>query len=785
MFIVTGLSLLLLVYVALGEGKRTYEQLEIEKLISQGRNLQSTIETSLRAGLPLKQFAGFKTLAENVVNGFDEIDAMVVYDQDGQQVFILVDQKNPQLPAPSALIKNIKQKKAGDASLDQDELHTQVVLPLSTRFETVGSLVVVASRAGLANRLNNEFRPLLIVVLVLSALFAVIVALLSPYLALTRVPWLQIGYVFTFLVMAGFVVATLVSLYTEGVQGKLQASASTLAQRLSDVVQFKLRFRDIDGLDRVFAEYQKSNPEISEANLVIDDLIQISTNTKRINQRVIHDPRYFEYNINLAGSDKSRNAKLIVTAPTSVVYNQVERSIRNFAALFVASAFLASLFLQVANSMQRLRKPDGPAESSENERAEGEAALIVVKPIFFLAVFLEHLLYSFLPKYMQEIATTSGVSIVYAAAPFTAYYLCFALSLIPAGRFAEKRGPRGLIWGGLVLASGGILGLILPLDISLITVLRGLSGIGQGMVFIGIQAYILTVASAEKKTQGAAIIVFGFQGGMISGMAIGSLLVSYLQPYGVFLVSATIGSVAAAYCLMSVPRLVVRPELRGSSADFGIIKGLRHVLLNGEFLQTMLCVGIPAKAILTGGITFAMPLLLGQRGYHPEEIGQIIMIYAMSVVVSSTIVSRLVDKIGNTTAILFLGAVLSGGGLMLLGLVGSPLVASGTADAAAVIVGVVLVGIAHGFINAPVVTHVAHSELAKEIGANTVTTTYRFIERIGHVAGPALFAQLFFIWGQGPQIFMGLGIAVIALGFLFLLRIAHPRAGRFETEVAR
>ena len=57
------------------------------------------------------------------------------------------------------------------------------------------------------------------------------------------------------------------------------------------------------------------------------------------------------------------------------------------------------------------------------------------------------------------------------------------------------------------------------------------------MLFIGIQAYILAVASPEKKTQGAAIIVFGFQGGMISGMAIGSLLVNYLEPHGVFVVS--------------------------------------------------------------------------------------------------------------------------------------------------------------------------------------------------------------------------------------------------------
>ena len=83
--------------------------------------------------------------------------------------------------------------------------------------------------------------------------------------------------------------------------------------------------------------------------------------------------------------------------------------------------------------------------------------------------------------------------------------------------------------------------------------MRALSGIGQGMLFIGIQTYILAVASPEKKTQGNAIIVFGFQGGMISGMAIGSLLVTYLHPHGVFVVCAAIGMATAIYSVLLIP----------------------------------------------------------------------------------------------------------------------------------------------------------------------------------------------------------------------------------------
>lgn len=781
MFIVTGLSLLLLVYIGFGEGKRTYEQLEIEKLGAQGRNLQTSIENNLRAGLPLKQFAGFNTLADSIIVGIDEVEAIAVYDQAGHQLFIATDPKASKLPPPSSAIKRIKQ----DVEIEKDDRYTQIILPLRSRFETAGSLVLFASREGLVKRLSSNFHPLLFVVLALSAVFAIVVWIMAPYLARTRTPWLQIGYALTFLITAGTVVATLVSLYSDGVQGKVQASAQTLAQRLGDVVQFRLKFEHMEGVERVFQNYRRLNPDISEAALVVDNVISISTDSRKVGKPWVSESHNFEYKIELSKANTTNQAYLVVTAPTVVVYNQVERSVRNFAALFVASAFLAGLFLQVASSMQRLRLSKPGARNENGVSSHEEASLIIVKPIFFLAVFLEHLLYSFLPKFMQDVASASGFSLAYAAAPFTAYYLCFALSLIPAGRFAEKHGPRSLIWGGLILSGGSVLGLALPLDILQITVLRGISGIGQGILFIGVQAYILAVASPEKKTQGAAIIVFGFQGGMISGMAIGSLLVNFLEPYGVFLVSGTIGLAAAAYCVLLIPRVMERTEAQAPMANFGIVNGLKYVLRNGEFLKTMLCIGVPAKAILTGAITFALPLLLGQQGYRQEDIGQIIMLYAMSVVAASSLISRFVDQTGNTSTILFVGAATSGVGLVLVGLMGSPMVGNGFMESATVILGVVLVGVAHGFINAPVVTHVAHSELAKEIGANSVTTTYRFVERIGHVAGPLLMAQLFLVWGQSPQILVGIGVCVAVLGMLFLIRTSPPRVEALGPEAAR
>ena len=188
----------------------------------------------------------------------------------------------------------------------------------------------------------------------------------------------------------------------------------------------------------------------------------------------------------------------------------------------------------------------------------------------------------------------------------------------------------------------------------------------------------------------------------------------------------------------------------------------------------MLCIGVPAKAILTGTITFALPLLLGQHGYRQEDIGQIIMLYAISVVAASGSSPAWSIEPATRRPSCSGAPSISGGGLVLIGLWARQSSATGCSAPSWSSLGVVWVGLAHGFINAPVVTHVAHSELAKQIGANSVTTTYRFVERIGHVAGPVLIAQMFLIWGQSPQILIGIGIAVAILGFLFLIKTLHP-----------
>ena len=153
------------------------------------------------------------------------------------------------------------------------------------------------------------------------------------------------------------------------------------------------------------------------------------------------------------------------------------------------------------------------------------------------------------------------------------------------------------------------------------------------------------------------------------------------------------------------------------------------------------------------------------------------MIYAISVVVASKFIAPYVDRLGSAREILFYGTMISAAGLGIISYGGmnvEELSASMGSQASTIflLIGISMVGIAHGFINAPVVTFVADSKLAKQIGAGTATATYRFVERLGHIMGPVMMGVLFTLFDNN-WVALGFVAAAIALLGIFFTSLSE------------
>src|SRR3954468_11297968 len=176
MFVVTLFSLLLLVYVGFGEASRTLSQFHIENITAQGRIVQGAMEAYLRAGLPLEQYAGFKNLADPIVESKD-VDALIVYSDSGKALFSSVDRSNPEIPAPGGAVQH-----PTNIQIIDTKLYYQIVIPLRNRFEVLGSVVISSPKKVVVEKIQFYFAALAAMAALVSAVFASCVTLLSKQL---------------------------------------------------------------------------------------------------------------------------------------------------------------------------------------------------------------------------------------------------------------------------------------------------------------------------------------------------------------------------------------------------------------------------------------------------------------------------------------------------------------------------------------------------------------------------------------------------------------------------
>lgn len=753
MLVVSALSLLLLTYVGFGDAENAATQFQVAKMVAQGQFLQGKMEDYLRSGQPLGQFSGFRSLALPLMESDRTISLVEVRDAADKALF-------KEGVASSITLQHSHLSSDPTPQVQHDEAYQSVILPLRSKFETVGELILAMPRSAVTGPVRLALMPLLPWCGVLCVILAAVAFATSHWPQKKRTRWQQSLFAGAFLLMSAAVIWALVGLYSDGARAKVRALANSLEARLNSIVDLGLSIDDFSGIDVAMAEYRASNPDIGVVAVLDEGVVIIDTDRAYHGRKWVSDGSTFEFVSPLHQKISNGHHQVImVTLPTGVVYWAIARNVKNFAALFVATGLIALSFVKMSGALTHVYSRR-PALSSDEK-------LEAITPILFVAVFVDNLGASFLPQLVSHSVRAAALPMTTVSIVFLLYFLAFSLTVLPAESFATRRGPKPLILLGCALAAAGMGLLATSGDLALVALARVLSGCGQGLLLIGVQSFIFGEVTPERRSQGNGLVVFNFNAGMISGMAIGALLALSLTESGVFTVGAVLLAVLAVFAALAIPV--------SSGAALRQIPGgvnLWRVLFDRGFLECIVLIGIPSKALLSGVIVFAMPLLLAKLNFPHEDIGQLVLFYACGVILANAIIARVPDQSRSTGRYLIQGMVLSAAGLAMIGLVGwhtqgTPLVTAGL-----VLMGVALLGVAHGLINAPVVTHATMLPIADVVGHGSVAALYRMVERVGHVIGPLLIGQLLLLGDYSPKMLLVPAAVAMAAALIFALSAA-------------
>ena len=785
------ISLALLVYVAYTDVFRSYRVFLLDRVHSNGEIIQSTIEPLLQAGLPIDQLVGLNAITQPILDSDSAIAEISIVDRDEQALFTNV-QRGIVVEYDVEGEKNLLVE--NDISYEVYELDTvyQVRLPLESRFEQPGELRLTIKNEVIVQEIYPYMRLIAVVAVVIVILYMFVLRRVMRSHKATNVS-LNIIYNVAFLVVAVFLVINLIQIYSEGLQAKTRALANSLTSRLDSAFELGLDITDFDGIDETFIEYKSLNPDIQYVSLNRNGTVVSHTDPESIGGEYTLPSGVIEYKRQIGDEYQ---VEIAVAIPSRFIYLRLLRNIKNFAVLLLASAFLAWIFLRLLLSINNdLRSV---VHRGRDQTLGSRSILDLIFPAFFLANFIEGLHYSYLPQYLRQIALDSGFAAGNEAILFSVFWACYTLTLIPAGRFARKiEGIRTLLTIGFGCVAVSMVMLAAADSFVLMYAVRALAGIGQGMIFIAVQSYILQSAKSDQLTEGVTIIVYGYNGGVISGTVIGALLVESLGTSTLFSFSAVVAIMLLWYSVQVIggkrvrsafspadpqSRGVVVPQnVRDTVAKFGssgvavskkFWKNVGSLFKDIEFAKAILCVGLIAKAVLAGVVFLALPQLLSGLNYRQEDIGQILMFYAVGVLLVSRVVARHADRVGKTRTILFTGSIVSGISLCIMAATGL-LSAYFALQTLLIITGVLMLGLSHGFIHAPIVTHISHSPASRTLGRSVVASIYRFLERTGHIMGPLILGQL--LLARGSNITSLAYVGFVAIGFAIIFIVLPSR----------
>ncbi|UCF96957.1 MAG: MFS transporter [Spirochaetaceae bacterium] len=813
------LTLLLLIYIGYGESRRTYYSFQMEKLQTQGEIMQIAISAYLQAGLPLKQFSGFASQSEGLLRSDDRIENIQVLDPAEKRIFIGL-QSSLEAEQALALIDSrtygesriqLKSETFARTRIEESADSFRLVLDLRGKFGVAGFLILESTKKAVYRDFNRVYRYVFYGFIALSVVFILFI-LLFEILRKTdtrRRLVYQVVYTVGFLLMSLIIAAAVFNIYGEGARAKTQVLSDYLAKRLEAVAELGIEFEDISGINEALRDIKASDADVKSIALIQDGRALYHTEQRMIGKTYTPDSRSYEHFTSLkAGFGGSAEVKVLVSIPLDIVTRAILGSAKNFIVLFIACSLIALIFLDVSTQLvSSAGRAGGTSVRGVPPRVSIDGAsspsfrlrLSIIRPAYFLIVFVSALSVSFLPRLVAELMSSTTSPIASLSLPFTIYYAFFAMVLVPAGHYAESGSLKRLMVLGFMSEVVGLFLVAITDSYWVLSLGRAVSGIGQGVFLIGLQSYLLAVTPENRRTEGAAVKVIGRNSALIVGSAIGALLYVYLDYQKLFFIGSMLSVVGLVYLLILVPNAqAFAPDAQATAGKRErrsikrIFRNVVFALRDREFVKSLAFVGLIAKMSITGVVLFALPLIMARMNYAKEDIGQAIMLYYIASMLVSRYAAKMVDRLDATKIVLFLSNLVGGIGMFVLGLIGvgqladqtrlpvvpglnrlalifNNLMGTGTLKILVLLLCLILAGASNGLMAAPILTHITKTKAAKRYGNKSMTATYVFLERIGHVVGPMFVSFLFLLSDQSNTAISLFGAITIVLGLIFLV----------------
>nr|WP_256474332.1 MFS transporter [Lutimaribacter sp. EGI FJ00013] len=787
-----------------------------------GREAAAQIEEGLRFGRPLAQFLGLDTILDDL-RAMPGVAAAGLTDADGVPLGEWA--LNPVVEQDANLQAAVRELRAAGAGATERARSAEPIIagarryfltPLHGRDDALaGVLIVAVPLAELSAALDRAVSDAVGAMLVISGVAAGLLAVAAGNLrsamlrrssgqAVARWRWMLLPLVVLLSAQTAYA-AFILQIMRADLAAAAETGAARIVERggddLDQLLSLGLTFDRMPGLeDRMSGELALNS---AVERLVLED----ASGTVRMQvERVPDDepgwlaarmpvPQAGVITRELTGPDGNPAGRLRARIDNrSIAAGLAEQVIRMLTVAATSAFVMIELFILLQIVLRPAVAPPGGASAMPGAaaRASHEHASpvpeardavdkgplhLVARPVMFAFVLSWALPLSFLPLKMRSLGGQLwGLpEDLVLALPISAEMGAALAMAILAGRLADRVGWSWPFLFGLALSVlGGVAAALAPDSASFILA-RAVTGLGYGLAWMGLQAFVVQSCGPQRRGQALANLMAGILAGFIVGTAIGGILA---EQFGRDLVLLATG--VAVLAPLAVALVTLRPFLRvgaprnatpsaaadgpGGAATPG---GWTLLLRSPEYMGVLMLSVVPFSIAQVGLLYFAVPLHLDRIGAAAADAGRILMVYGVVVILFGPMLSRVIDQSRLKAPIVVAGGLVGGLGLTLLlvdmGLVGIFLAAA-------------LLSLSSTLIEPARAALVMRLPAVQAAGPASALGLQRAADKLGQMVGPVAIAVILPAADMMDRVAgLGLGFAAASLLLAAVVMVRHPK----------
>ncbi|MDR0354934.1 MAG: MFS transporter [Deltaproteobacteria bacterium] len=747
--------------------ERLMEDLEADRLKTVAGRLRNDVENGLHMGKPLAQFFGLEDLLKDVRLRSPEISGVSIILPDGTEIASDgsgVDQaellrRTLFASETTRLDESIRSRDSDGLLLaGQNQLVFAALLKASDGLPQGALLMRLDDDRGALERLKAEsFRILLLVTLAVAAALTLAFKRLLPKSALSGRSRRRFLIPLLALVLAqgGYtlhVVSMFRTAWLTAIQENVEGISADLAQNLDRILGYGFEINRLRDIEAPFSRLAKASPIISTIELVDAEGRVLNRAGAEGALRVDDVPARAGRRLTMPLGQKLKRPE----AKGALVFNLNEEMLaagvrsRGLDAMTVVVISLVAAIEMLLLSFLLINRPAAPRTLPKDRRPPPADPAYVgqfVRPIMFVFLFVWALPLGFLPLHARSLLNLQGSpSNLLLALPLALEMACGLLTTLAAGGMADSRGWRRPALEGLVVFSMGMLFCAMSDSLVLLTISRGVVGMGYGLTWMGLQGFVVKQSPEGSRGQNISEMIAGIFAGHLSGAAVGAMLAAQEGPRQVFALGAVMTLLPLLGVLIllkpyaskttdSPPPSPPAPSPSPLPREASRLRATLDLLFSRGFGWLLFGSVIPFSVIQVGLLSFALPLYLESIDVPASSVGRVIMIYGLCLVYVGPWAARRIDGSPLSKKQWALrGSVLAS--ISLFGLYAGK-------GALGAVLAVLALALASCCLGASQTPYMLTLPDVRRYGAASATSLLRAADKFGQMSGPLIVGALF------------------------------------------